>query len=161
MGYWYSNEFAVEQGEAIGKVVNQKPTEEEQENNIVVPEQVDYTTGAMLIDARPVDDWEGDKTLRPRRYFNMYYSYDGMDMESIPIEQRYWASDTQNIYNEIRNSMKQPKEPLRAWGGQIKGRGPGFTPERGGFGPTSLGEGFNPAELGGGYNQTGPGLRRQ
>ncbi|MGD9110641.1 MAG: hypothetical protein PVG93_06835, partial [Phycisphaerales bacterium] len=149
MGYWYSNEFAVEQGEVIGKVVDQKPTEEEQKNNVIIPEQVDYTTGAMLIDAMSVDDWVGSKTLRPRQYFNMYYSYDGMNMESIPIEQRYWASDTQNMYNEIRNSIKQPKEPLRAWGGQIKGRESGFTQPEGGYVP------IGPE---GGYLPIGPGF---
>lgn len=158
MGYWYSNMFAVEQGEAIGKVVEHEPTEEEQQNNIVVPEQVNYTTGATLIDTISVNDWDGSRTLRPRQYFNMYYSYDGMDMKSIPIQQRYWASDMQNMYNEIRNSIREPKEPFRSWGGQIEGRGPGSTqPGEGGFSPVGPGGGFNPRGPGGGFNPRGPG----
>lgn len=116
LGYWYSKDFTVKQGELIGKVGEYKITEEEEKEGVTVAETVDYATGAVLVDIIPVNDWSGGDNLRARHFFDMLYSFDGKDIERLPIKTRYWAEALQNKFNEIRRSEKEPKEPLRSWG---------------------------------------------
>ncbi|UCE99378.1 MAG: hypothetical protein JSV82_09495 [Planctomycetota bacterium] len=122
LGYWYSKDFTVRQGEVIGKVIDYEPTEEEEEANVRVPSKIDYATGAVLVDVVPVNDWSGEKNLRARHYFDMLYSFDGADMERVPIKSRYWADGLQAKFNEIKRLEKEPKEPLRGWGGRLEER---------------------------------------
>jgi len=116
LGYWYSKDFTIKQGDVIGKVSEYKITKEEQEKNVTVPKTVDYTTGVVLVDVMPVNDWSGGKNLRPRHYFDMLYSFDGTDIDHIPIKSRYWDEQLQVKYGEIKKSEKEPKEPLQDWG---------------------------------------------
>ncbi len=46
----------------------------------------------------------------------MLYSFDGTNIERVPIKTRYWAEGLQAKFNEIKKSEKELKEPLRAWG---------------------------------------------
>ncbi|MFA5554382.1 MAG: hypothetical protein WDA68_07500 [Phycisphaerae bacterium] len=117
LGYWYNSDFLVKYGETIGKPKEQTATEEEIAKKILIPSQVDYTTGAFMVDVASVEDWEVSRVLRPRSYLEMYYSYDGIDINNMPIRQRNWASEVQSRYTEIRNLIRQPKEPLKPWGG--------------------------------------------
>jgi hypothetical protein len=110
LGYWYSKDFAVRQGEAIGKVVELEPEPSSSPvssrlqpmsrtsripspvtsprsitprgpvydprvttgyESQIEPESIDYSTGAILVDALPIHDWSGKGNLRPRRYFDM------------------------------------------------------------------------------------------
>jgi len=123
LGYWYSKDFTARQGEVIGKVVESEPVEAEQEQEkqeITVPETIDYATGAVLVDVIPVNDWSGAKNLRARLYFDMLYSFDGDNIERIPIKSMYWPEKLQARFNEIKKAEKEPKEPLRAWGGRVR-----------------------------------------
>jgi len=86
------------------------------EDQAVTPETIDYSTGAVMVDAVAVNDWSGDKTLSTRRYYDMLYSFDGTDIEHMPIRMSYWAKDLQKWYGEIRLLEKEPREPLKAWG---------------------------------------------
>jgi len=122
LGYWYSEDFTVKQGEVIGKVVESEPVEAEEEQEITVPETIDYATGAVLVDVIPVNDWSGGKNLRARFYFDMLYSFDGNNIERIPIKSMYWPERLQARFNEIKKAEKEPKEPLRAWGGRVARR---------------------------------------
>jgi len=119
LGYWYSKDFTVKQGEVIGKVVEYEPAEEEEETGVTVPSKIDYATGAVLVDVVPVNDWSGEKNLRARHYFDMLYSFDGANMDRVPIKPRYWADGLQVKFNEIKRLEKEPKEPLRYWGGRL------------------------------------------
>jgi len=160
LGYWNSKDFAVEQGEVIGKVVESETTsgtkyrattsgtkyrataseffeeraaayegysEEELRamgigNDIIgrtVPETIDYTTGAVLVDVIAVNDWSGAKNLHPRHYFDMLYTFDGMNIERMPIRTRYWAKDVLIKFNEIKKSERAPREPFRPWGSKV------------------------------------------
>jgi hypothetical protein len=116
LGYWYSRDFIVRPGEVIGKLLEYVPTAEEEQKKITVPEKVDYATEAVLVDAIPVNDWSGGKNLRPRSYWDMLYSFDGTDIERMPIRLRYWTDELLTEYNEIKKIEKEPKEPLRDWG---------------------------------------------
>ena len=118
LGYWYSKDFAVKQGEVIGKVVEPetvKDEKDEKEKDVTVPERIDYATGAVLVDVIPVSDWSGAAFLRPRHYFDTLYSFDGTNIEHMPTKPEYWAKELQVKFNEIKKSEKEPKEPLRAW----------------------------------------------
>ena len=150
LGYWYCKNFTVKQGEVIGKGVEYKATDKEKD--VTVPKIVDYATGAILLDVIPVNDWSGGKNLRSRHYFDMLYSFDGTNIEHIPVKSRYWAEGLQIKFNEIKRAEKEPKEPLRAWGGRPSQRRlqpPGMPPGMPGMpGPPGL---FPPGYVPPGY----------
>lgn len=119
-GYWYSADFMVKAGETIGSVRGLEPLEFVEQ--LTVPEQIDYTTGAVLIDIARVDDWSGGTNPYKRQYYNMLYSFDGTSVERMAIKQRYWPEKLQARYTAIRKSEKGPKLPLRAFGSKISER---------------------------------------
>ena len=118
LGYWYSKDFAVKPGEVIGKVAEFEPAEGEK---IVptMPETIDYTTGVVLVDVVPVNDWSGGRNMYARRFYDMLYSFDGENIEHIPVSTRYWDEELRIKLNEITRSQKEPKEPLRVWDTQL------------------------------------------
>jgi hypothetical protein len=123
LGYWYSKDFTVKQGELIGKVGEYKITEEEESKKVTVPQTVDYTTDAVVVDMVLVTDWSGGNNLHVNRFFDLLYSLNGKDIERRPIKSRYWTEALQNKFNEIKRYEKEPKEPLRSWGGRAGERG--------------------------------------
>jgi len=121
LGYWYTKDFTVKQGEVIGKVV--KPETVDEQKEVTIPDTIDYATGAVLLDVVPVNDWSGGKNLRARHYFDMLYSFEGTDIRRMPIKSKYWAVELQIKFNEIKKAEKEPKEPLREWGSRPGQRG--------------------------------------
>jgi len=86
------------------------------------PESIDYSTGAVLVDAVAVNDWSGAAgLLRPRNYFDMLYSFDGTNIERMPIKPGNWSADLLAVYNQINRLQKEPKESLRAWDSRVGG----------------------------------------
>ncbi len=139
LGYWYSKDFTVKRGELIGNISDYKPTEEEESSAVTIPKTVDYTTGAVLVDVIPVNDWAGGGNLHARHFFDMLYSFDGESIKRSPIKTRYWNDDLQNKFSEIRRAEKELKEPLKSWGSGparpgrptapgMEGMPPGFFP---------------------------------
>ncbi len=123
LGYWYSKDFIVKQGEAIGKVVASELVEGEEKTTVPVPKTINYSTGSVLVDLVPVNDWSGGKNLRSRHYFDMLYTFDGTNIEHMPVRARYWTPELQAKFNDIKRSEKETREPLRSWSGRLKGRG--------------------------------------
>jgi len=151
LGYWHSKDFAVKQGEVIGKVVESETTsatrplaavpgfaeeyaasyegysdEELRAMGASIgplmgtgPETIDYGTGAVLVDVIAVNDWSGVKNLNRRGYFDMLYTFDGMNIERMPIRARFWATEVVIMFNEIRKSEREPREPFRDWGSKV------------------------------------------
>jgi hypothetical protein len=118
MGYWYSDQFPTKRGEAIGKTAEVKPESEQTESGNTeaqIPEQIDYTTGAILVDVAATQDWTGGKNLSVRPYFNVLYSYDGSKIEETAAKVMNWPDKLRARYNEIKSLEKKPKEALRAW----------------------------------------------
>ncbi len=142
MGYWHSEDFKVSQGEDIGSVVETETETDRQRNQrnqrnqrrpefgrgmidprmspiarpgekSVVPETIDYGTGAVMVDAVAVNDWSGEKNLSTRRYYDMLYSLDGTDIEHMPVRTAYWAKDLQSWYGKISILEREPKEPFK------------------------------------------------
>ncbi|MGB2809861.1 MAG: hypothetical protein WBC22_19130 [Sedimentisphaerales bacterium] len=121
LGHWYIKDFAVKPGEDIGKVAEFEPVEEKTRPLMMpsVPEIIDYTTGAVLVDVVPVNDWSGGRNMYARHYYDMLYSLDGVGIEHIPVSMRYWDEELRIKLNEITKSQKEPKEPLRAWDSKL------------------------------------------
>jgi len=132
LGYWYSEPFKVMRGEVIGDV---RPTEAGKkqakqkrsllmdrfaagatQNDNLEPEEIDYNTGAVLVDIAPVSDWAGTSQLRVRRYHEILYSYDGVELEHMPVGRTYWPADIKAAYAMIQEEQRKPREPLKAWG---------------------------------------------
>jgi len=133
LGYWYSEDFSVRQGEVIGDVVESEPEKPElvgfggrlpfsgAKDRVIEPEIIDYGTGAVLVDIIAVNDWSGGTNMRARHYFDMLYSSNGTDIEHMPVNRRYWAADLQDAFSKIKILPKDQKEPLRTWGSRRTG----------------------------------------
>jgi hypothetical protein len=120
MGYWYSEQFSTKKGEVIGKEVDVKTEPNQTENETQetsIPERIDYTTGAVMMDVVASQDWTGDKNLSTRSYFNVLYSYDGSEIEESAVKLMHWPDDLRARYNEIKALEKKPKEEPRKWSG--------------------------------------------
>ncbi|HUU16469.1 MAG TPA: hypothetical protein VMW72_04915 [Sedimentisphaerales bacterium] len=85
------------------------------EDGAVEPETIDFSTGAVMVDAVAVNDWSGDNNLSTRRYYDMLYSFDGTNIEHMPVRTAYWATNLQKWYSEIVRMQRDKPEPLKAW----------------------------------------------
>jgi hypothetical protein len=136
LGYWHSAQFKVKRGEVIGNHVDIEPNEKDKE--LTLPEEIDYTTGAVLVDVVVINDWTGDKNLQARHYFDVLYSFDGVKMERMASKQMYWPEELRIRYNEVKSMEKKLKLAFKTWGGSGAGGGqralPGMAPGRGGRG---------------------------
>lgn len=124
LGYWYSKNFTVQPGEVIGK--KSEPESRPEFAALpagMLPAVVDYSTGAVLVDIVPVNDWSGGKTIRDRHYFDMLYSLDGKTINRVPVKQNYWAEELKIKYEDVKRLEKQPREPLRSFGSRMTERG--------------------------------------
>ncbi len=81
-----------------------------------MPETIDYSTGAVMVDAVAVNDWSGDKALTTRRYYDMLYSFNGVDIEHMPIRTSYWTKDLQSIFGELVVLAREKPEPFKDFG---------------------------------------------
>ena len=118
LGYWYSKKFAVNKGEVIGEIAEAENTEEEKESEdekLITPETIDYSTNIVLVDVIPSNSWTGKNNLREKYYFDMLYSSDGTEIEHISVKQRYWPKELQKKFNEIKKAQEEPKPTLQAW----------------------------------------------
>jgi hypothetical protein len=141
LGHWYSEDFRVNRGEAIGDVIEteieeEKPrrgldvrgadyfgdrfasrtTRTKPEDKANVPEQIDYSTGAVMVDAMSINDWWGDSTRRARHYYDMLYSFDGFNIEHMPVGTTNWSKEMQTVFNYIARLEREPQEPFKAFG---------------------------------------------
>jgi hypothetical protein len=85
-----------------------------------MPMTIDYSTGAVLVDVVLVNDWSSGsgKNMFARYYYDMLYSFDGVNIERTPVDIKYWTAELRAAYVEIVNSQKEPREPLRPFGTQ-------------------------------------------
>ena len=155
LGHWYSEDFKVSKGEVIGDVIETEIEKEKPqrgrsaggrsaggrstdylgdqfaalagpEEKTNVPEFIDYSTRAVMVDAMSINDWWGDKTLRIRHYYDMLYSFDGINIEHMPVGTTYWSKDMQTVFNNIAKLEREPQEPFKDFGsGRRRGVRPG------------------------------------
>jgi len=95
-----------------------------------VPETVDYSTGAVMVDAMSINDWWGDSARRSRNYYDMLYSFDGINIEHMPVGTTYWSKEMQTAFNYIAKLEREPNEEFKAFG---SGRRRGGLPGSGGY----------------------------
>ena len=88
-----------------------------------MPEEIDYATGAVLVDIIPVKDWSAGSNMRERHYSDMLYTFDGSRIMHIPVRTSYWPEELLAKYNEIEKAEENTKKPLRNWGGKAGSRG--------------------------------------
>ena len=133
LGYWYSENFRVSQGEVIGAVRAVEPEsaegaeQDKKMAEVTIPETIDYSTGAMYVDAVRVNNWTGGRHMRAMSYHDMLYTFDGTSIERVPISRSYWAAELQIKFNEIDELEQRPKKPWRDWGSKTadyRRRGP-------------------------------------
>jgi hypothetical protein len=117
LGNWYSKDFVVKRGEVIGKAARLELSESKKWE--LMPEIINYDTGAVVVNIVPVNDWAGGKELHSRSYFDMLYSFDGAKIEHIPIKIKNWGDKFLAKFNEIRKAEKEPKHSLKDWGGKV------------------------------------------
>jgi hypothetical protein len=125
LGYWYSDNFRVKHGEVIGKAkavdaevfeTTDESTKVRTGTELTIPETIDYSTGAVYVDAVAVNSWVGGRNMRPKSYYDMLYSYDGASIEHMPVSKSCWAQKFQAKFNEIEELEERLRKPLRDWG---------------------------------------------
>jgi len=165
LGHWYSEDFKVSKGEAIGDVIETEIEKDKTlrgrsaggsrasdsrsaggrrgdymgdymgdrftslarpEEKTNVPETIDYSTGAVMVDAMSINDWWGDSARRSRHYYDMLYSFDGINIEHMPVGTTYWSKEMQTVFNYIAKLEREPHEEFKAFGsGRRRGGLPG------------------------------------
>lgn len=136
-GYWRSQDFSVKPGETVGAVVE---LEEEEDPDTLLdptaalygagygmmnpgqrqePLTVDYRTGAVLVDAVPVDGWTGGKRLRPQSHHAMLYSQDEQHIHKMPIGRPNWPESLALAYNRAKQFQKEEVEDFRDFGSSL------------------------------------------
>lgn len=140
LGRWHSNDFWVRQGEVIGEPLEPEPEEDDRSSrqrrsNMMndpggrfgsmamartdrsnVPQIIDYRTGAIVVDAVVVNDWSTKAPLRSRNYYDMLYSYDGMNIEHMPVGASYRPAELVDIHSHIAKLQREPQEEFKAFG---------------------------------------------
>lgn len=95
------------------------------------PQMVDYGTNIMLVDLVETSDLGTPPNLRPRPYYDMLYSGDGVTIEHMPVSQKNWPKDLVVTYQGIvaeRTKEHQDFRAFRANRGTGDGRGGVYGP---------------------------------
>lgn len=88
------------------------------------PSEIDYNTGAMIVDISTVDDWAVGAKMAPRQYKDMLYSYDTVEIEHMGVGREFWPAELKTAFGDILVAQRQPKEPLKAWDSSAQRRRP-------------------------------------
>ena len=81
-----------------------------------VPEYIDYATGAVMVDAVLVSDWLTGRTMRERHYYDMLYSFDGVNIMHMPVGRSNWPKDLVAKFSTITRLERETQEPFKAFG---------------------------------------------
>lgn len=112
-------------------------------------EVIDFSTNAILVDLVQVNDWDTQPSLRPRTYYDLLYTRDGVDIQRMPVSTRNWPRDLLATYQFI--SMEKRKEPQ-----SFKSFQKGGFRARAGVGGTGAGGYGTPYDMMGGPSPYGP-----
>jgi len=139
LGRWHSHDFQVRDGEIIGEPLEPEPetddrssrqrrlggvsdtmgrfspmTARTEQSN--VPEIIDYRTGAVMVDAVVVNDWSAKMPLHSRKYYDMLYSFDGINIEHMPVGATYRPMVLSLVQSHITRLQRETQEPFKAFG---------------------------------------------
>jgi hypothetical protein len=87
-----------------------------QQDQSNVPEYIDYATGAVMVDAVAVSDWTTGRTMRARRYYDMLYSFDGIEINHMPVGRQNWPTSMATAFSAITRLEREEQEPFKAFG---------------------------------------------
>ncbi len=165
LGRWHSHDFVVRHGEAIGEPLEPDPEADDsrtrrdrdrrmstlptdpryapalgRNDRANVPKVIDYDTGAVLVDALVVNDWSSKAPLQSRNYYDMLYSYDGTNIQHMPVGASYRPAKLKAAYNTIAKLQREPQEDFKAFGsGNRKQRMGGYDDMMGDYGGDYMG----------------------
>jgi len=113
LGNWASKKYNVKSGEEIGRT-DESPDARLQQAGIS-SDPMDFSTGAVMVDARRVTEWYGTNALRNRDYYELLYSFDGKEIDKMPVKERYWPDKVTQIYKEITSAIDALPVALLDW----------------------------------------------
>jgi hypothetical protein len=113
-----------------------------------IPEYIDYATGAVLVDAVRVSDWSPGRPMRERLYYDMLYSFDGINIMHMPVGRTNWPKDLVAKFGAIAKLEREPQEPFKAFGQGATRRG---VDDLGGYGDEMMYEDGYYDDMGGMY----------
>lgn len=111
------------------------------QDNSNIPEYIDYSTGAVMVDAVPVTDWSSGRIMRSRRYYDMLYSFDGIEILHMPVGRSNWPKDLTEVFSKITRLARDPQEPFKSFGTGAARRGTQYD-DLGGYGEEMMYEGY-------------------
>ncbi len=110
-GRWRSEQFEVWPGESIGMAI-----EVEKRGAMVMPgtsvvrtaeyEEIDFTTGRLLVDVIERAQWQGTHSLQFRKFFEMLYTMDGINIEHLAVTSRFWPGDLLADYKKVEAAQE-------------------------------------------------------
>jgi hypothetical protein len=107
LGRWHSEKFNIRPGEIIGKTVINASAGDNNISSIELElKEIDYSTGAVYIDAVKVNEWLGARVLRLKNYYKMLYTYQGDEIEHLPIKSQFWLESLATLFREIKKAKE-------------------------------------------------------
>ncbi|MDD5135583.1 MAG: hypothetical protein PHP01_09275 [Phycisphaerae bacterium] len=108
LGNWVTKTFNLKNGEQIGTVVDVAETR--LANVSIDIDTIDFSTGAVMVDARRATEWIGTGALRPRDFYELMYCQNDNTIETMPIRERFWPDEVARSYKEI--TQAETDEPV-------------------------------------------------
>ena len=151
LGYWRSEDFrGIGPGGAIGGIKEYEPEEPEEDNYLfggsrginmpiitrrpeetsVEPESINFDTGAVVVDVVPVNEWvaSGDRNLSNKSYTEMLYSFDGANIEHMPVSLNNWPVHMMREFTRVERLSREDPEPFKDFGSRTQQRGSDLYP---------------------------------
>ena len=76
-----------------------------------------------MVDAVAVSDWTSGRTMRARRYYDMLYSFDVIDIMHMPIGRQNWSTTVRTAFSNITRLQAELQEPFKGFGSGGSRRG--------------------------------------
>ncbi len=147
LGNWRNEAFDVHPGEMIGKTVDfkaQRPGARDAYDEYgyeggmganVMPEEIDFDTGAMLVDVVKTDAWTGLRSLVRTKIADVLYTRDGVTMMRLAVKRTNWPTALKVRHASIQEAAREDVQ-LKQGRGQstvdiFKQQGNRFSPRGG------------------------------
>jgi hypothetical protein len=72
-----------------------------------------------MVDAVAVSDWTSGRTMRARRYYDMLYSFDGIDIMHMPVGRQNWPTTVRTAFSTITKLQSELLEPFKGFGSGV------------------------------------------
>jgi len=116
-GKWESHDFTVGPGQEIGHLIEKDPEEEKKKDDNMfvdigtfdlqgaeVSNEIDFSTGAVLVDIATANVWRGQAALNQMSYADVLYTEDGENIKHLAVKSTYWPSDIRKEFSRIKQA---------------------------------------------------------